>query len=201
MKVFAIDDAWWFMFLYSVTFGGFVGLASSLPIYFNDQYGLNPVNAGYFTAGCVFIGSMLRPVGGAVADRIGGIRTLSIMYVLAAAALLVVSRGLPTAMSALGVFLIGMGALGMGNGAVFQLVPQRFGREIGTMTGLIGMTGGVGGFYLASSLGYSKQLTGSYELGFLLFAGLALIALAAVTLVKRRWRATWGTAALSAARV
>jgi NNP family nitrate/nitrite transporter-like MFS transporter len=201
LKVFAIDDAWWFMFLYSVTFGGFVGLASSLPIYFNDQYGLTPVSAGYFTAGCVFIGSMLRPVGGALADRIGGIRTLSIMYVLAAAALLVVSRGLPTAMSALGVFLVGMGALGMGNGAVFQLVPQRFGREIGIMTGLIGMTGGVGGFYLASSLGYSKQLTGSYELGFLLFAGLALIALAAVTFVKRRWRATWGTAALSAARV
>jgi NNP family nitrate/nitrite transporter-like MFS transporter len=201
VKVLAIDDAWWFMFLYSVTFGGFVGLASSLPIYFNDQYGLSPIIAGHFTAACVFVGSMLRPVGGALADRIGGIRALSIMYVVAAAALIAISRGLPTASSALAVLLAGMGAFGMGNGAVFQLVPQRFGREIGIITGLVGMTGGVGGFYLASSLGYSKQLTGSYELGFLLFAGLALIALAAITLVKRRWRTTWEAAALNAARV
>ena len=51
----------------------------------------------------------------------------------------------------------------MGNGAVFQLVPQRFGRDIGLMTGLVGMTGGVGGFYLAASLGYAKQFTGSYS--------------------------------------
>jgi len=56
-------------------------------------------------------------------------------------------------------FSIGVLALGMGNGAVFQLVPQRFAREIGVMTGLVGMTGGLGGFYLASSLGYSKQFT------------------------------------------
>ena len=64
---------------------------------------------------------------------------------------------------ALGVLIVGMVALGMGNGAVFQLVPQRFGREIGVMTGLVGMTGGVGGFYLASSLGFAKQFTGSYR--------------------------------------
>ena len=66
-------DAWWFMFFYFVTFGGFVGLASSLTIYFNDQYGMSPVHAGYFTAACVFAGSMVRPIGGSLADRIGGI--------------------------------------------------------------------------------------------------------------------------------
>jgi NNP family nitrate/nitrite transporter-like MFS transporter len=85
-------------------------------------------------------------------------------------------------------------ALGMGNGAVFQLVPQRFRREIGVMTGLVGMMGGVGGFYLASSLGYSKQLTGSYQAGLLAFAALAALALVTLTGVKRRWRATWGAA-------
>ena len=77
---------------------------------------------------------------------------------------------------ALAVFVVGMLALGMGNGAVFQLVPQRFRDEIGVMTGLVGMAGGIGGFYLASSLGYSKQLTGSYQAGFLVFAALALVA-------------------------
>jgi NNP family nitrate/nitrite transporter-like MFS transporter len=193
-------DAWWFMFFYAVSFGGFSGLASSLTIYFNSEYGLSPVTAGYFTAAAVFAGSLVRPVGGALADRIGGIRALSIMYVVAAVALGVVSLRLPQAWMALAVFVIGMLALGMGNGSVFQLVPQRFRREIGVMTGLVGMTGGIGGFYLASSLGYSKQLTGSYQLGFLVFAGLAALALLGLTGIKSRWRTTWG-ASLGLARI
>lgn len=194
-------DAWWFMFFYCVTFGGFVGLASSLTIYFHDQYGLSAVKAGYFTALCVFMGSMLRPAGGMLADRIGGIRSLSFMYALAAACLAIVSIGLPQAWMALVVFATGMLAMGMGNGAVFQLVPQRFRREIGVMTGLVGMAGGIGGFYLAYSLGYSKQLTGSYQAGLLAFAGLALVALVGLTLVKIRWRTTWGAATMTTARI
>jgi NNP family nitrate/nitrite transporter-like MFS transporter len=200
-KVLRDKDAWWFMFFYSVTFGGFVGLASSLTIYFNDQYGLTPVVAGYFTAVCVFAGSMVRPLGGVVADRVGGIKSLSVMYVVAAAFLAIVSFGLSQAWMALAVFVLAMLALGMGNGAVFQLVPQRFRKEIGVMTGLVGMAGGVGGFYLASSLGYSKQLTGTYRVGFLVFAALALLALFGLTAVKTRWRTTWGAAHMTAARV
>jgi NNP family nitrate/nitrite transporter-like MFS transporter len=185
-------DAWWFMFFYAVTFGGFVGLAASLTIYFNDQYGLKPVVAGYYTAACVFAGSLVRPAGGAVADRLGGIRTLSIVYLVAAAALVAVAAKLPTAMEALAAFVVAMLALGMGNGAVFQLVPQRFRVEIGVLTGLVGMAGGVGGFFLASSLGFARQLTGSYANGFLIFASLAVLALVGLTSVKRRWRTTWG---------
>jgi MFS transporter, NNP family, nitrate/nitrite transporter len=194
-------DAWWFMFFYSITFGGFVGLASSLTIYFNDQYGLSPVVAGYFTAACVFAGSMVRPIGGYVADRIGGIRSLSLMYLVAAATLGAVSFGLKSDWLALAVFVAAMLSLGMGNGAVFQLVPQRFRKEIGVMTGLVGMAGGLGGFYLASSLGYAKQITGSYQAGLLLFAALALVALVGLSAVKTRWRTTWGAAHLTAARI
>ena len=184
-------DAWWFMLFYGVTFGGFVGLSSSLNIYFNSEYGLSPVTAGFFTAACVFIGSLVRPIGGAVADRVGGVRSLSVMYVIAAAALVALSFGMPSVWGALIVLLVGMGALGMGNGAVFQLVPQRFRSEIGIMTGLVGAFGGVGGFYLAASLGLSKQITGSYQIGLVGFALLALIALCGLTLVKKTWRTTW----------
>jgi len=194
-------DAWWFMLFYSVTFGGFVGLASSLTIYFNDQYGLSAVVAGYFTAGCVFAGSLMRPLGGMLADRVGGIRTLSTTYISAAMLLFIVSFGLPQAWMGLVVFTLAMLSLGMGNGAVFQLVPQRFRKEIGVMTGLVGMAGDIGGFYLASSLGYSKQLTGSYQIGLLLFGALALLALLGLTGVKTRWRTTWGAAHLTAARI
>ena len=194
-------DAWWFMFFYSVTFGGFVGLASSLTIYFNDQYGLPAVTAGYFTAACVFAGSLVRPLGGSIADRVGGVRTLTIMYCVAGAALVLVSAGLPRAWMALAAFIPAMLALGAGNGAIFQLVPQRFREEVGVMTGIVGCTGGLGGFYLASSLGYSKQLSGSYRLGFLLFAALAALALTGLTSVKRRWRTTWSAALAGAARI
>ncbi len=201
MAVLKDRDAWWFMFFYSVTFGGFVGLASSLTIYFNDQYGLDPVTAGYFTAACVFAGSLVRPIGGTIADRIGGIRTLMSMYSAAAVCLFLVSLGLSTRYTALAVFVGAMLSLGMGNGAVFQLVPQRFRKEIGVMTGLVGMAGGVGGFYLASSLGYSKQVTGSYQMGFTIFAALAVLALVGLTSVKTRWRTTWGAANVAGARI
>jgi MFS transporter, NNP family, nitrate/nitrite transporter len=200
LAVLRIGDAWWFMLMYSVTFGGFVGLASSLTIYFNVEYGLNPVVAGYFTAACVFVGSLMRPIGGAIADRLGGIRALSAFYMVAAIAIALVSFHPSQAGMALCLFIVGMLALGLGNGSVFQLVPQRFRREIGVMTGLVGMTGGIGGFYLASSLGYSKQLTGSYQLGLLVFACLAAVALLGLTSIKTRWRTTWGALA-GAARI
>jgi MFS transporter, NNP family, nitrate/nitrite transporter len=194
-------DAWWFMFFYSVTFGGFSGLASSLTIYFNTQYGLSPITAGYFTAACVFAGSLVRPLGGRIADRIGGIRTLSLMYALAATFLFIASVGLQSSVAAVVVFVLAMLSLGTGNGAVFQLVPQRFRKEIGVMTGLVGMAGGIGGFYLASSLGYSKQITGSYQIGLTIFASLAVIALLGLSFVKARWRTTWGSAAMTTAKI
>ncbi|HMW77113.1 MAG TPA: MFS transporter, partial [Rhodocyclaceae bacterium] len=133
--------------------------------------------------------------------RIGGVKSLSGMYILAAIFLAIVSFGLPEAWMALAAFVCAMLALGMGNGAVFQLVPQRFKKEIGVMTGLVGMAGGVGGFYLASSLGYSKQVTGSYQAGFLIFAALAVLALVGLTGVKTRWRTTWGASHLTTAKI
>ena len=123
------------------------------------------------------------------------------MYALAAVFLGIVSIGLPQAWMALSVFVLAMLALGMGNGAVFQLVPQRFRKEIGVMTGLVGMAGGVGGFWLASSLGYSRQITGRYQAGFLIFAALAIAALVGLTSVKTRWRTTWGAATMTTARI
>ncbi len=187
-------DAWWLMGFYAVTFGGFVGLAASLPIYFTDQFGLTPIVAGYCTAGCVFAGSLVRPMGGALADKIGGVKTLTMVLIVAALALAGVAFA-TTLVGALGLFVLAMLALGTGNGSVFQLVPQRFQAEIGVMTGLVGMAGGIGGFYLASSLGIAKQFTGSFASGFLIFAGLAVVALLGLLLVKGKWRATWTTGA------
>ena len=200
-KILKEPDAWWFMLFYGVTFGGFVGLSSSLNVYFNSEFGLSPVIAGFFTAACVFTGSLVRPVGGSIADRIGGVRTLSIMYAIAGAALVVFSFKMPTVWTTLAILMVAMGALGMGNGAVFQLVPQRFRHEMGIMTGLVGAFGGVGGFYLAASLGLSKQMTGSYQLGLVGFALLAMVALGGLSLIKKKWRTTWGALSANSVKI
>ncbi len=191
-------DAHWFCFYYTVSFGGFVGLASSYVLFFKSEYGLTPVHAGDLAALCTFTGAMLRPAGGALADRVGGIRSLYVFYSIAALALIGAAVSHSVAAS-VAVFMITSGALGMANGAVFQLLPQRFGRDIGVMTGLVGAGGGVGGFYLASSLGLAKGKLGSFSPGFLAFAGLCCLAIVGLGLVKTRWRTTWG--ALASARI
>jgi MFS transporter, NNP family, nitrate/nitrite transporter len=194
-------DTWWFMFFYCVTFGGFVGLASSLVIYFNSQFGVNPVVAGYLTAGCVFMGSLMRPIGGRLADQIGGIRSLQTVYIVLALSLFGVVASSKFLLPSMACFILAMIALGMGNGSVFQLIPQRFRKEIGVLTGLVGMAGGVGGFYLATSLGYSKQITGDYRMGFGIFGCMGLMAFLGLIGVKRRWRSTWGSPLVTTAKV
>jgi NNP family nitrate/nitrite transporter-like MFS transporter len=180
-------DTWWFSLFYSVTFGGFVGLASFLSIFFREQYDLSRVAAGSFATLCVFAGSMLRPVGGYLADRFGGIRMLTVLYVAVGAIMLGVASLPPLGMATAALF-VGMGLLGMGNGSVFQLVPQRFSKEIGVITGIVGAAGGVGGFILPNVLGSVKQLTGSFGGGFLLFSLVAFACAGALLHVSRIWQ-------------
>ena len=183
-------DALLFCFFYMITFGGFVGLASFLPIFFTDQYTISRVTAGTLTALCVFAGSFCRPLGGYISDRIGGIRALSFIYTGIAIFLLFVSR-LPILPIIVPLMFITMLLLGMGNGAVFQLVPQRFPREIGTITGLVGTVGGFGGFLLPFGLGTLKDHWNSYSIGFLFFALSCLTVFSILLVVKGTWRKKW----------
>lgn len=192
-------DSWWFMFFYAITFGGFAGFASALPGYFHDQFGFEPKLAGWATAACVLAGSVMRPIGGVVADRIGGTRTLLLVYLSVAILVGGAALGLGGAGGVVVLFVLTLLCLGAGNGAVFQLVPQRFGRDIGLMTGLIGMAGGVGGFLLAAGLGVVKQHSGSYAIGLWLFASVALLAWGLLSGIKQHWRNQW--MALGAARI
>jgi len=210
-------DSLWFMFFYFITFGGFVGLASALPLYFTVHYHATGVAAGLVVAFIVACGSGFRPVGGFIADHIGGIKTLSVLFCVVSACYFGVAmmpegpaapagaagwsltQLPPVAWTAVGLFAVGVLSLGMGNGAVFQLLPQRFRNEIGAMTGLVGAAGGFGGFFLAKTLAYSKGMTGGFFAGFSFFGLLALLGLLGLLFVKSRWRTTWG--AVSGARI
>ena len=162
-------DTWWFCCFYAITFGGFVGLASFLNVFFLSQYGLSNVEAGNFATVCVIAGSALRPLGGYLADRYGGVRVLTGLYLVVGATMLGMAAQ-PSLSAGTALLFAMMAALGMGNGCVFQLVPQRFSREIGVVTGIVGAAGGVGGFLLPIILGVLKQTTGSFGGGFLAFA-------------------------------
>jgi len=166
-------DAWLFNLFYSITFGGFVGLTSFLPIFFHDQYGQGKVMAGNLTALCAFAGSFVRPVGGYLADRFGGVKVLSSVYALVGILALAIASLPPLYITVTGFFLI-MLSLGSGNGSVFQLVPLRFKNEVGVITGLVGAFGGLGGFFLPNILGSLKDITGAYSSGFMVFALIAL---------------------------
>ncbi|MRJ03200.1 MAG: NarK/NasA family nitrate transporter [Epsilonproteobacteria bacterium] len=205
LKLLRDRDTWWFSLFYAVSFGGFVGFANYMKVYLMNVYqeemaeiGLKllsepnvKVVAGYFGALCIFAGAMLRPVGGAIADRLGGVKSLYIFYggVFVLAILNTFVHNFHIAIVIL--FLI-MSFLGMANGAVFQLVPQRFGRDMGIMTGIVGCAGGLGGTALIKILGWSKATFGTYAVGFYVFAGIVLLAIVGLSLVKTRWRTTWG---------
>lgn len=186
-KIFKQKDTWYFCLLYSVTFGGFVGLTSFLSIFFVDQYGLSKVRAGDFLTLCVIAGSLFRPVGGMIADKIGGAKLLNFLFIGVALAMFGVST-LPSLPIVVALLFLGMMALGMGNGAVFQLVPQRFQKEIGMVTGVVGAAGGVGGFLLPNILGTLKQVTGTYASGFMVYAVIGLAAIALLTVAQISWR-------------
>jgi MFS transporter, NNP family, nitrate/nitrite transporter len=186
-------DMWWFCLLYSVTFGGYVGLSSFLPLFLRDQYAVSPASAGSITALAAFVGSGVRPIGGYLADRWGGVRLLSVLLAGIGGTYAVVSL-LPTVDLIVPLLVASMACLGLGNGAVFQLVPRRFSAEIGVATGVVGAVGGLGGFLLPILLGNMKQSTGSFGPGFLVlavaaFGGLVLVRILATA--REEWRFSW----------
>ncbi len=208
-KLLKDKDTWWFSLFYAISFGGFVGFAGYMKVYLMNTYSVDmgafgldvldesnvKVIAGYFGALCIFAGAVLRPVGGSTADKIGGIKALYFFY--GAVAILVAITAtieLPFFVAIFVLFLI-MANLGMANGSVFQLVPQRFGKDIGIMTGLVGAAGGLGGTALIKTLGWSKGTFDGYTEGFLIFGAVVLVAIAGLSMVKTRWRTTWGVQA------
>jgi NNP family nitrate/nitrite transporter-like MFS transporter len=179
-----------FSLFYGVTFGGFVGFSSYLSILLGDQYGLTKVRAGELAALGVMAGSLMRPLGGLLADRIGGIRMLNILFGIVALLTMGVAQ-LPALPFAVALFVAAMACLGLGNGSVFQLMPHRYGKRVGVATGILGAAGSFGGFFLPTLLGWLKQVSGSYASGLAMLAALAVVALVILSVVQTEWVGVW----------
>ncbi len=184
-------DGWSFSLIYVVTFGGFIGLASFLPTYFYDQFKVTKIEAGQLTMLATLMGSAVRVLGGWIADRVGGIHTLSGVLLLVAGALAACGFAGQSLVLTTLLFMLCFAALGAGNGALFQLVPLRWPMTTAVAGSMIGEVGALGGGFLPNAMGLAKQHTGSYLGGFLAFTVLALLMLVMLRVVQIRWTRTW----------
>ena len=164
--------AWTLSAFYFLTFGGFVAFAVYLPTLLKDQFGLSPAQAGFRAAGFVILATGMRPVGRWLADRIGGARVLSVVFagIVPFALILSWPAMVPFTVGALGCAAL----LGLGNGAVFKLVPQHFPQSTGTVGGLVGAIGGLGGFFPPLLLGFFRDNLGVLWPGYALLAATSL---------------------------
>lgn len=183
-------DGWYFNLIYIITFGGFLGLATFLPSFYFSQFHVTKVQAGTLTVFATLTGSLTRVLGGWFADRIGGITTLSVVFLIAIAALFGLMAA-PSLTATTLLFMLCFAALGAGNGATFQLVPLRWPLTTAVAGGMIGEIGALGGGILPNVLGLSKQHTGSYQTGWICYAGLAFAILVMMWIVARSWTRTW----------
>jgi NNP family nitrate/nitrite transporter-like MFS transporter len=183
-------DGWYFNLIYVITFGGFLGLATFLPSFYFSQFHVSKVEAGSLTVLATLTGSLTRVLGGWFADRIGGITTLSVVFLIAIAALFGL-MATPSLVTTTLLFMLCFAALGAGNGATFQLVPLRWPLTTAVAGGMIGEIGALGGGILPNVLGLSKQHTGSYQAGWICYATLAVVILIMMRIVARSWTRTW----------
>lgn len=191
LKILVDKDAWIFNLAYSVTFGGFIGLASFLPTLFHDHYHIPKQSVGIYVTLGVLAASALRVVGGWVADKLGG---LTVMYALLALIIgcVAVASTMPASPWTMAVVIaLAMGCMGAGNGAVFQLVPLRFMKETAVAGSLIGEIGALAGGFLPNAMGLGMKHYGSFTPGFLSGVCLAAVALVVFIAVTRRWTTTW----------
>ena len=168
--------SWKLSLYYFLTFGGFVAMAGSLPIFLTDSFRLTPKLAGSWTALFIVLATAMRPIGGWLADKVGGRAVLTVVFPAVMLAAVCLGIG-GTAAFAIGGAAMAC-AIGLGNGAVFKLVPEYFPATVGSVTGLVGAAGGLGGFFPPLVLGLLKKSTGSFTLGFVflgLFAVMCLL--------------------------
>lgn len=190
LKCLVEKDGWYFNLVYVITFGGFIGLATFLPSFYYGQFHVTKIMAGELTVLATFTGSVTRVLGGWIADRIGGITTLCVVFLIAVAGLLGLTTTPPVMTTTL-LFMLCFAALGAGNGATFQLVPLRWPVTTAVAGGMIGEVGALGGFVLPNLLGLSRQYTASYRSGFLVYAVLAFAILIMLRTVSKQWTMSW----------
>ncbi len=184
-------DGWAFSLIYAVTFGGFIGLATFLPSYFHDQFGVSKVQAGQLAMLAAFMGAAVRVFGGWISDQWGGVNTLTAVLVTVAVTLVLCGLSSGSLVATTLLFMACFAALGAGNGALFQLVPLRWPMSTAVAGSMIGEIGALGGGLVPNIMALSKTQTGTYLWGFVAFAVCSAASLLMLRSLQIRWTRTW----------
>ncbi|MEO8285203.1 MAG: nitrate/nitrite transporter [Chloroflexota bacterium] len=187
---------WLLSLFYFLTFGGFVAMANYLPKLLVDWFQIDKGDAGLRAAGFTVVATLARPIGGWLADKVGGGSVLGAVFALGPLGALGLAwlAGSPEMTLATVLVLTTAVGLGLGNGAVFKLVAQYYPKNTGLVTGIVGCAGGLGGFFPPLLLGFVKDATGTYAMGFVLLAVFALLCLATLIITNRTKPATTANA-------
>jgi NNP family nitrate/nitrite transporter-like MFS transporter len=161
-------NLWRLSIFYFVTFGGFVAMALFLPKLLTDWFDYSLTDAGLRAAGFTIVATVARPLGGWLSDRIGGSVVLAVAFVgIGIDAVGLTWQASDPSIVPVTIFCLTMAAfLGLGNGAVFKLVPLFYPTATGAATGIVGAAGGLGGFFPPLVLGIVKDATGEFVLAF-----------------------------------
>ncbi|MFT9850168.1 MFS transporter [Aneurinibacillus sp. REN35] len=177
LSVVKFKNTWLLSAFYFLTFGSFVAFSIYLPTLLQDLFNVSAVDAGLRAAGFVVIATLMRPIGGYLGDKIGAGRILTYVF------LMMIFSGILISFMTSSIVAFSIGCLtisflaGIGNGAVFKLVPTLFPGSTGAVTGFVGAAGGLGGFFPPIIMGTVKDMTGSYFMGFFFFVAFAVLCL------------------------
>ncbi|WP_191094978.1 MFS transporter [Streptomyces kanamyceticus] len=166
---------WELSALYAIGFGGIVAFGVYLPTYLKTWYDLSPTEAGTKAAGFALVTVVFRPIGGWLSDRIHPATVTS--SALAVVALFAVVQAFDPTLNPMGTlsFLVMAAGLGTASGSVFALVAQVTPQpQVGSVTGIVGAVGGLGGFVPPLVMGAIYSAKDSYSIGFMLLSDLAL---------------------------
>ncbi|MFA4135316.1 MULTISPECIES: MFS transporter [unclassified Brevibacillus] len=178
-SVYKNEKLWLISLFYFITFGCFVAFTVYLPNFLVSHFQLDKVDAGMRTAGFILLATLARPLGGWLGDKWNPFKALMIVFAGLALSGLVLSFSPSILMYTVGCLLVAACA-GIGNGAVFKLVPMYFSRQAGIVNGIVSAMGGLGGFFPPLILTLLFNLTGHYAIGFMALSQFALVSLVLV---------------------
>ncbi len=182
----ALPITWQASALYAIGFGGYVAFSVYLPTYLKNAYLLTPADASNRMAGFVVVAVLMRPVGGWLSDRLRPASVLTVAFAVVATGALVQSSTPALAPAGTAVFLAMAGALGVASGATFALVAQRVpASQVGSVTGIVGAAGGLGGFIPPLVMGSIFGHSGDYRTGLLALATMAVAVLLLAASMRR----------------
>ncbi|WP_188205545.1 nitrate/nitrite transporter [Alkalibacillus aidingensis] len=172
--VYSNATLWFLSLFYFITFGAFVAFTMFLPSFLVDNFELEPVDAGIRTAIFIVIATLMRPVGGLLADKFNAYKILMFVFLGVTFSGVLLSFSPDIIWYTVGSLAVAVTA-GIGNGTVFKLVPLYFSKQAGIVNGIVSAMGGLGGFFPPLLLTAVNNITGHHAIAFMLLSEFALV--------------------------